>query len=1228
MKIEPVLVLISGEARHTGNQIDAPPLAFATKTNGLSFTSCSGVILAAAPMNGGKSSGGALLLPASALTPWIQPGAPWLTSNTLTSPPQLTPDCAICAVGSVASLGGGAAFCTPIATVRVASASHAAAQLLQGLNRDIGYAASTSSPRWEFSWSVGGPPSTPAEQGAFVLCWAQPLDPATNSSSSSSDSSSSASAPGAAAADKSAAAKSGSCASSYPSHPSSHSDAAAVALSDPRCLASLRALYGKLRLAPRGTCSPQGAGAHLRGSFSSSPRGPFKDQANGVVQVAADASSVSTCGGRTGRLGALGRHGPPMQSGQPGPGHLISVVGSPFGCLAPFHFVNAQVNGVVACAFPAPTESLSLAVAAGLPYPYDSLPRRQQQQQQPRQQRQQQMYDNAGGISNAGAHAGAVLFALDAHVFPGMEGAPVTSTSSRQPQAEAASSSPPTQLPPPLLQSPPLALLCTPLQRRPDGVQVPLAVAWQAIAAALLGVLRELLRRCREGGMAAGEAGGCGLGVDEDEEEEGGGGAAEACEGSDASIGHQQLRLQHVVSPGASAAAWAASGSRGGGGAEEDGRGCMQQQYGSGWEGGGNGSSSVGSVNCGGGCGPAASTTKQGGVVSQAGRYCFFCRPPPTTTTTPMMLSTAAAACPVPAASTLLPWHTHSAPCPVPLALPFPHPPVVQPADSGSSLSIPVSEAQQLPGWVLHAVVLLRCNGSWATGVVVEAGSGLLITTAHLFNGLLREGGASRGSGGSSGARGAAAGDGGPSTAAWGHILCWARVPWVTPDAAGRVQPGAAAAAGTGGGGGAAYAAGGGGNEGVAAGYGYRWLRARVLYVWSNHLDLAVLQLEPPYGNHRYGSGGWECPAAVQPTPLALAAIQVAARARSDDDVLHDSPLAACRTASSCAADHGCRTSACNGSYYNTATSSSGNMSSSNNRSSRSVTGCNDGMGSLPSSVSPPQSGEADGTAQSALYGRGTAVWAVGHSLIGPSAEWPPLVSYGCVARVLRRRSGVPTMLLATTTTHAGGSGGALLDSRGRLVGLVTSNARHAGGATLPNMAFCIAAEELEPVLRWAAARAAGSSSSSSWSSAAESCECCAGAAGAAATHGSAAAGAADHAPPGLAALAALDEYDEDAERIWRLQMPSLEPPPPPPPPSPPPPTPPTAAAAGSPNHALTAPGTAATPAATGSEVGGFGAMSVAARYAVDVAAATSAAAASGAASAAATVKGRPKSRL
>jgi hypothetical protein len=45
---------------------------------------------------------------------------------------------------------------------------------------------------------------------------------------------------------------------------------------------------------------------------------------------------------------------------------------------------------------------------------------------------------------------------------------------------------------------------------------------------------------------------------------------------------------------------------------------------------------------------------------------------------------------------------------------------------------------------------------------------------------------------------------------------------------------------------------------------------------------------------------------------------------------------------------------------------------------------------------------------------------------------------------------------------------------QGRLAGLVTSNARHSSGATLPHLSFCIAAHELQPVLVWAQARGQG----------------------------------------------------------------------------------------------------------------------------------------------------------
>jgi hypothetical protein len=47
-----------------------------------------------------------------------------------------------------------------------------------------------------------------------------------------------------------------------------------------------------------------------------------------------------------------------------------------------------------------------------------------------------------------------------------------------------------------------------------------------------------------------------------------------------------------------------------------------------------------------------------------------------------------------------------------------------------------------------------------------------------------------------------------------------------------------------------------------------------------------------------------------------------------------------------------------------------------------------------------------------------------------------------CGMQVVRDAAGQPCMLITTATVHAGASGGAVLDTGGRLRGLVTSNAR------------------------------------------------------------------------------------------------------------------------------------------------------------------------------------------
>jgi peroxisomal leader peptide-processing protease len=159
----------------------------------------------------------------------------------------------------------------------------------------------------------------------------------------------------------------------------------------------------------------------------------------------------------------------------------------------------------------------------------------------------------------------------------------------------------------------------------------------------------------------------------------------------------------------------------------------------------------------------------------------------------------------------------------------------------------------------------------------------------------------------------------------------------------------------------------------------------------------------------------------------------------------------------------------------------------------------------------------------------GQPAFVAGHGLFGPAAGWPPAITSGCVASVVRlphisgsvdsggsgRGCEVPgraSMLVGTASVHAGASGGALLDAAGRLLGLVTSNARHARGGTLPNLNFSIAADELRPWMAWAAA----------WDRAASVC----GPDGDAARHAA------------LAALAALDIHDSGAAALWALLPP------------------------------------------------------------------------------------------
>ena len=62
------------------------------------------------------------------------------------------------------------------------------------------------------------------------------------------------------------------------------------------------------------------------------------------------------------------------------------------------------------------------------------------------------------------------------------------------------------------------------------------------------------------------------------------------------------------------------------------------------------------------------------------------------------------------------------------------------------------------------------------------------------------------------------------------------------------------------------------------------------------------------------------------------------------------------------------------------------------------------------------------------------------------------------------------TMLLTTATVYAGAGGGTVVNADGHVVGITTSNVRHAAsGSTIPNLNFAVAVDALRPLWHLAA---------------------------------------------------------------------------------------------------------------------------------------------------------------
>ncbi|KAL8468062.1 hypothetical protein ACS0TY_031350 [Phlomoides rotata] len=102
----------------------------------------------------------------------------------------------------------------------------------------------------------------------------------------------------------------------------------------------------------------------------------------------------------------------------------------------------------------------------------------------------------------------------------------------------------------------------------------------------------------------------------------------------------------------------------------------------------------------------------------------------------------------------------------------------------------------------------------------------------------------------------------------------------------------------------------------------------------------------------------------------------------------------------------------------------------------------------------------------------GSKAYVIGHGLFGPRCDFLPSACLGVIAKVIKatrspQSEQFPAMLETTAAVHPGSSGGAVVNSNGHMIGLVTSNAKHGGGTVIPHLNFSIPCAALKPILNF-----------------------------------------------------------------------------------------------------------------------------------------------------------------
>ena len=96
---------------------------------------------------------------------------------------------------------------------------------------------------------------------------------------------------------------------------------------------------------------------------------------------------------------------------------------------------------------------------------------------------------------------------------------------------------------------------------------------------------------------------------------------------------------------------------------------------------------------------------------------------------------------------------------------------------------------------------------------------------------------------------------------------------------------------------------------------------------------------------------------------------------------------------------------------------------------------------------------------------QGSSAVAIGHALFDPQSNLSATVSVGSVAKVTPFRA-QPMIVQTSASVYRGDSGGMIVSgTSGKLLGMITSNARQAESGIIPKLNFSISSRLLHPVV-------------------------------------------------------------------------------------------------------------------------------------------------------------------